>query len=426
MKTRRDFVKGAAGAIMAPGLANAAAKSARIRNSGVTRARAQAVHDTALIFDGHNDVPVERVHRGEKTFGWKQRDPAYHTDIPRMREGGYGGGFFIVGDGPTANVWVTIEQVLRQVEALPEDLVLVRSSGDAVRARQSRKIGVLMAIEGAGRWLDGKLDILGILYRLGVRSVGITHGEGGPEPNQLQGTRSPYGRCTPEDRIAGRTKALGLTAFGKQVLKANNEMGIVTDLAHINDKAFYEVLELSSRPSFMSHSGVFALSHHWRCLTDDQIKALAGAGGVVGIAFAPEFIHADPRMATIDRLVEHICYVADLVGIDYVGVGTDFDGLGETIPVVPDVSQLVRLTQAMLAQGLTEEEIRKVWGGNVLRLLEKNIDRPGRSGLKVSSVCPAVGAGWKPEVNTVVTERLRNGSVERGIEHRDLWHRFSA
>ncbi len=98
---------------------------------------------------------------------------------------------------------------------------------------------------------------------------------------------------------------------------------------------------------------------------------------MIGIAFAPEFVHADPKMATIDRLAEHICYVADLVGIEYVGIGTDFDGLGETIPVVPDVSQLVRLTQSMLAHGLTEEEIRKVWGGNVLRLLEKNIDRPG-------------------------------------------------
>ena len=95
----------------------------------------------------------------------------------------------------------------------------------------------------------------------------------------------------------------------------------------------------------------------------------------MGIAFAPSFIDPDPEKATVDRFVEHICYVADLVGIDHVGIGTDFDGLGKTVPVVPEMSQLVRLTQSMLAYGLSEEEIRKVWGGNFLRLLRRNIDR---------------------------------------------------
>ncbi len=131
----------------------------------------------------------------------------------------------------------------------------------------------------------------------------------------------------------------------------------------------------------MSHTAVFSLCHHWRCLTDDQIKALANAGGAMGIAFAPSFIHPDREQATIDRLVEHICYVRDLVGIDYVGIGTDFDGLGrKTIPVVPNVSQLVHLTRSMLAHGLSEEDIQKVWGGNFLRLLRANIDRPSAAG----------------------------------------------
>ena len=124
----------------------------------------------------------------------------------------------------------------------------------------------------------------------------------------------------------------------------------------------------------MSHTAVFSLCHHWRCLTDDQIKALAGAGGAMGIAFAPQFIHPDPKQATMDRLVEHICYVGDLAGIDSVGIGSDFDGLGDTKPVVPEVSQLVHLTRSMLTHGLSEDEIRKVWGGNFLRLMQKSID----------------------------------------------------
>ena len=98
----------------------------------------------------------------------------------------------------------------------------------------------------------------------------------------------------------------------------------------------------------------------------------------MGIAFAPMFIHTNGEQATVDRLVEHICYVGDLVGIDYVGIGTDFDGLGATTPVVPEVSQLVHLTRSMLAHGLSEDEIRKVWGGNFLRLMQKNIDVSGR------------------------------------------------
>jgi len=382
MKTRRDFLTGTAhggfGAILASGIAPASFEHTRVKKPGITLEQAQAVHNRVLIIDGHNDVPVERIHRGEKPLQWKRRDLAYHTDIPRMKEGGYHVGFFIVGDGPTANVWVTIEQVLAQIDADPQDLLLVLSSKDASRAKQAGKIGVLMAIEGVGRWLDGKVEVLRIFHRLGVRLAGITHGEGGSDPRDLQGARSPYGRCTPQDREAERKDAGGLTPLGREVLKASNELGIITDLAHSNDKTFYDVLERSARPPIVSHTAVFSLCQHSRCLTDDQIKALAAAGGAMGIAFAPEFIHPDPKQATIDRLVEHICHVADLVGIEYVGIGSDFDGLGATTPVVPEVSQLVHLTRSMLAQGLSEDEIRKVWGGNFLRLIEKNIDPPGK------------------------------------------------
>jgi len=332
----------------------------------------QEVHNEVLIIDGHNDTPVERVSRGERPLNWKQRDLAYHTDIPRMVEGGYNVGFFVVGDGQKANVWVTIERMLAQIEYHPEALLLVRSSKDAEQAHETGKIGILMTIEGAGRWLEGKVDILRLLYRLGVRCVGLTHGEGGDEPTYLQGTRSPFGYCTAADRKEERKNAGGLTPFGQEILRTSNELGLVIDLSHINDKAFYEVLERSSLPPAMSHTAVFSLCPHWRCLTDDQIVALANAGGVMGVAFAPFFIH--PEYPTIDRLVEHICYVADLVGIDHVAIGSDFDGLGSATPVVPEVSQLVQLTRSMLAHGLSEEEVRKVWGGNFLRLLQQTID----------------------------------------------------
>ncbi len=339
----------------------------------ITLEEAQAVHDRCLIIDGHNDTPVEHVHRGERPMDLKKPDDAYHIDIPRMREGGFDAGFFVVGNGPTANVRVTLEQTLASVDRYPDDLMLVFSSQDVERTKESGRIGILLTIEGAGRWLEGEMDILRLYYRLGVRCVGITHGEGGDAGAYLQGSKSPFGPCTPDDRERERGNAIGLTDFGKAVLEESNRLGIITDLAHINDRAFYQVLERSSLPVTMTHTAVFSVCNHWRCLTDDQLTALAGAGGVMGIAFVPGFI--DPGDPSVDRLVDHICYVADLVGIDHVAIGSDYDGMGSLTPVVGDVSKLVQLTRAMLARGLSEEEIRKVWGGNFLRLFRQTLDR---------------------------------------------------
>ena len=166
-------------------------------------------------------------------------------DIPRMVKGGFNAGFFVVGNGPTANIRVIIERTLSQIEAHPSDLLLVLSSEDIEQARATGKIGILITIEGAGRWLEGEEDILRLYYRLGVRCVGLTHGEGGNEPIYLQGTKSPFGFCTAADREAERKDAGGLTPSGKTILQTSNEMGIVTDLFHANDKAFYEAVERS-------------------------------------------------------------------------------------------------------------------------------------------------------------------------------------
>jgi membrane dipeptidase len=333
---------------------------------------AQEVHDRCLIIDGHNDTPVEHVARGERPMDLGKRDPAYHMDIPRMHEGGFDAGFFIIGNGPTANIRVTLEQTLASVEQYPDDLMIVKSTADVLTARDTGKIGVILTIEGAGRWLEGELDILGLYHRLGIRCIGITHGEGGDDPVMLQSTKSPFGPCEPSDRETERREAGGLTEFGKAVLKESNRRGIITDLAHINDKAFYEVLEHSALPVTMTHTAAFSLCNHWRCLTDDQLKALAQTGGVMGVAFVPGFIH--PEGATPDHLAKHIAYVADLVGIEHIAVGSDYDGMGRLIPIVEDVSKLVLLTQSMLKVGLSEEDIQKVWGGNFFRLLKATID----------------------------------------------------
>ncbi len=327
------------------------------------------IHAEALVFDGHNDTPVERVARGEAPLQWMTRDPSFHADVPRMRAGGYDGGVFIVGNGAVADLWVTTERVLSQVEAHGDVLALALTAGDVQRAKAAGRIAVLMGIEGAGRWLRGHVEVVAVVHRLGIRLLGLTHGEGGPEPGMLQASRSPFGPCTAAERDRARREAGGLTDFGREVLAASNRSGLVTDLAHINDRAFYEVLELSSSPPIASHTAVCALCPHWRCLTDDQIRALAAAGGVLGIAFAPMFI--DERAPTVRRLVEHVRHAVDLVGVDHVGIGTDFDGLGDRVPVIPDVAGLPALTAELLAAGFGEAEVKQIWGGNFLRVLRQ-------------------------------------------------------
>lgn len=392
MSTRRKFLETAmlagVGGMISSGLGPVYLGNLQSNKGTVPLQEAQQLHKECMIFDSHNDTPVERVARGENVSTMLQLDEDYHTDLPRMKTTGYDGASFIVGNGRIANVWVTLEQTLSMVEANPDKMLLVNSSDDLVRAQETGKLGILPSIEGIAKWVMGEADILRMLYRNGVRWVSITHGEGGlgPEleetgnplykdmrkgPMYLQGTPSPYTYCTPQERRAELRNSIGLTTFGEEILDLSNELGIVTDLAHINDRAYYDVLERTEKPAVISHTAVFSLCNHFRNVTDDQIKALAKNGGVMGVCFVRHFLSKDAEKATLQTLVEHIAYVADLVGIEYVGIGTDFDGI--TNPLVSDVSQLVKVTKSMMEHGFSDSEIKKIWGGNFRRVLKNNI-----------------------------------------------------
>ena len=397
MPTRRKFlgsaIAGGLGGIITSGSVPGYIKDLRVNKGAVSLEEAQKLHDEILIFDAHNDTTVERVARGQNVSTLLKLDKAYQTDLPRMDKAGYNAGCFIVGNGVIANVWVTLEQTLSMIESNPEKVMLVRSSKDVVRAKETGKVGILPGIEGIAKWVMGETDILRMLHRSGVKWVSITHGEGGPVSEEilggstgaggytykkmrtgvtyLQGSRTPVKPCTPLARAAELKNAIGLTSFGKEILKVSNELGIVTDLAHINDRAFFDVIERTTKPSAVSHTGVFSVCNHTRNLTDDQIKALAGNGGVMGIYFVPQFLALPPQKATIATFVKHIAYVANLVGIDHVGIGADYDG---GVDMLVPLTELVTVTQAMMESGFTKDEIKKVWSGNFLRVLEQNID----------------------------------------------------
>ncbi|MGH2563817.1 MAG: dipeptidase [Ginsengibacter sp.] len=400
MATRRKFIEyaiaGGLGGIVTSGSAPSYIKDLGLNKSTVSLEEAQDLHNECLIFDAHNDTTVERVARGQNVSTLLQLDEAYQIDIPRMNIGGYNAGTFTVGNGVIANVWVTLEKTLSMIESNPEKVLLVRSSKDVVRAKETGKVGILPGIEGIAKWVMGETDILRMLYRNGVKWVSISHGEGGKPAEEvpgghtksdgsgaryknmrtgvtyLQGSHTVAKLCTLQERAEELKKTIGLTSFGKEVLKVSNELGIVTDLAHINDRAFFDVIEHTTKPAAVSHTGVFSVCNHSRNMTDDQIKALASNGGVMGIFLVSHFLAEDPKKATVATLIKHISYVTNLVGIDHVGIGSDVDGGADM--VLPDLSKLVKITQAMMESGFTKDEIKKVWGGNFLRVLEQNID----------------------------------------------------
>jgi membrane dipeptidase len=375
MMSRRAFIQrtalaGAAGMISGT-VFGAARKSS---SKKVSLEEAWRLHKKCLIIDGHTDTPVERMSgRHELPMQWMESNPAYQEDIPRMRENGQQYvGFMIIsaGRGNSPQAFRNFGEMENQFSQNPKDLMKVLNSNDAQTAGKSGKIGIINAIEGGWGPLDGQLENLQKFHDYGLRLCGISHGEGGSDPKYLQGTWSINKAITPMDRKQVYQKAEGLTSFGLEVLRFCNTHHIVTDLSHINDKAYFDVIEKSNLVPIVSHTAVYNLCQQGRCLTDDQIRALAARGGVMGITFVPEFIDNDPQKATIDRLIDHISYVADLVGIDHVGIGTDYDG-GVPHPVIPEVSHLVDLTQGLMERGFKDEEIKMIWGKNFLRIIQK-------------------------------------------------------
>jgi len=340
--------------------------------------QAWELHKKCLIIDGHNDTPVERMTgRGEIPMKWLEKDLSYQSDIPRMREGGqkYVASMIIsAGRGKSADAFRNFDEMVRQVSQHPEDIRQVLKSADAVTAGETGRIGVISAIEGCWGPLDGRIENLNKFYNQGLRLAGISHGEGGSDPKYLQGTWSPVKYLSPMDRKAEHNAAGGLTPFGLEVLKMMNELNVITDLSHINDKAYFDVMEKSNLIPVVSHTAVYSLCQHTRCITDDQIRAMKGRGGVIGITLVPDFIDYNGKNASLNRFIDHIAYTADLIGIEHVAIGTDYDG-GVAHPIIPDVSRLVELTRGLMERGFTEEEIKMIWGGNFLRVMKEVIDK---------------------------------------------------
>ncbi len=325
--------------------------------------QAQELHAKAIIYDGHNDSFILHWARNEpmEIVGeW----PQYHVDLPRLRAGGTTAFNCMVGCGDLFQAIELWDPIFQHVQNYPDDFLLALEPEDIERAKTEDKIGLVPQVECCA-FMNRSLKILRVLYELGLRVAILTHGE--PDPD---GLRSPdiSGRfCRLADRERARRDYLGLTEFGKAAVKEMNRLGIVVDLAHTKDAAYYEAIELSETPVVFSHGNCFALSPHWRNLTDDQLQALRDNGGVIGISCPRSFIAEDEKDRTFERLIDHIEYAFDLIGDDHVGYGSDFDGTTDPIP--PDPTYQPQITQKLLDRGFSEETILKFWGGNFLRVM---------------------------------------------------------
>ena len=341
----------------------ATAVTAVAQNRTVTDAEVMRVHRSALLIDTHNDVPTRTV----DGFDIGSRAPVGHTDIARLREGGVGAVFFAAyvaarfteGNRSAVRALDMIDTIKHDIVGrYPNDFEFATTADGIEAAHKKGKIAALIGIEG-GHAIEDSPRLLRDYFALGVRYMTLTH----TNTNDWADSAGDFTRTDIPHRN-------GLTDFGKDVVREMNRLGMIVDISHVADKTFWDALEVSKAPIFASHSSARALANVPRNMTDEMITALAKKGGVIQINFNCGFLTtANPPHATLGDVVAHIDHVKKLVGVDAIGIGSDFDGVECTPDGLEDVSKFPNLTRALLEKGYSAEDIRKIYGGNTLRLM---------------------------------------------------------
>jgi membrane dipeptidase len=378
--------------------------------------RAMRVYREAIVIDTHNDLPTQII---DERYNPDIRHPAGsrapeqgHTDIPRLVESGIDAIFlsaFIDADyaqGTNRSYQRTIVY-LDTIDALlarhPDVLMRANNAADLRRAQAAGKVAVFIGVEG-GHAIEASLDKLRELHRRGARYLTLTWNNGNEWAGSNAGTN-------------GTSKG-GLTPFGRDVIREMNRLGMLVDISHVSDSTFYDAVATSTMPVIASHSSSRAVNLHRRNMTDDMLRAVARNGGVVNVNFAAQFIDSVYRIATdeVDRtlagftdslrragadgatirretnlrrsalmaavpparfsaLIDHFDHIARIAGVDHVGIGSDFDGVSALPERMDDVTKLPLIAQALLDRGYSEADVKKILGGNMLRVIEKVIDR---------------------------------------------------
>ncbi|MBU0936173.1 MAG: dipeptidase [Spirochaetes bacterium] len=317
-----------------------------------------------LIIDGHCDTVLEMAGINEPSGcnsprPLLQRSTRGHIDLPRLLEAGVSCQFFALFTSdeylPVANEHCQglLELVLRTITQSGR-LQLACSSADILEARASGRIAVMLAIEG-GEAIGSSLDQLQAFYEQGVRLLTLTWNH-----------RNAIGRGVGAEGIDG------LSPFGEAVLREMENLGMLVDVSHLADTTLTDVLRLARRPLVASHSNCRALCPHRRNLTDDQIRAIAATGGLVGLTFAGSFVDSDPAKVNLERFLQHLDHMVEVAGVDHVGIGSDFDGFSDEFGLVmSDCTGLPGLAVSLLKRGYALSAVQSIMGGNWLRVISQ-------------------------------------------------------
>jgi membrane dipeptidase len=340
----------------------------------VTDQMVRDVQKSVILIDTHNDV-TSRTLDG---FDIGSSGGGGHTDIARLREGGVGAVFFAAYVAPEyAKDHTSAIRALRMIDTVrtdiagkyPDVFTFATTAAGIEAAHRQGKIAALIGIEG-GHAIEDDPRLLRDFYALGVRYMTLTH-------TNTNGWADSSGDT--QDATVKRHD--GLTATGRRIIAEMNRLGMMVDISHVSDKTFFDALETSKTPIIASHSSSRSVSNVPRNMTDAMIVALAKKGGVVHINFNCEFLSqksADAGKgkngkaligASLADVMEHIDHVVKLAGVDAVGIGSDFDGVTCTPAGLEDVSKFPNLTRALLEKGYSGEDVRKIYGGNTLRVM---------------------------------------------------------
>ncbi|MCZ6837572.1 MAG: dipeptidase [Planctomycetota bacterium] len=370
----------------------------------------EALHDRAMkilkevpLIDGHNDTPGKYLrhvnnHVDELDL-YDTTDLNMHTDIQRLRQGGVGGQFWSVyipirvPGGEAGDVRKVIRQIdvtLRMIDKYPDVFELALTADDVVCIHGEGKIASMIGMEG-GHSMDNSLASLRALYALGARYMTLTHSTG-----------LDWADSGTDDH-----RHDGLTKFGEEVVKEMNRMGMLVDVSHVSPQTMHDTLNVTRAPVIYSHSSAKAVCGHNRNAPDDVLVRLKENGGVIMITFVPSFLNEDVRLhgikasevrlqlseehsddvdamrealakwreenpapqATLSDVADHIDHVRKVAGIDHVGIGGDFDGIGSTPVGLEDVSKYPDLLVELMKRGYSDEDLKKIVGLNILRVM---------------------------------------------------------
>ena len=322
-------------------------------------AEALRIHYDALVMDGHIDTPSLMLDEAY-AFGERHAPQAgrAHVDLPRMVEGGLDAPFFSIyvarsyGEGPAATdrALAMIAESVRQVEALP-GAEIATTAADVRRITADGRKAILMGLEG-GHALQGSPAVLRRLADDGIRYVTLTHSN----TNLFADASTDAPRWN------------GLNALGRELVGEMNRLGVVVDLSHVSDRAFYDALETTAAPVLLSHSSCRALHRSARNVTDDMLRALAANDGVILINFFSTYLGDGD--VTVETILDHIDHAVEVAGVDHVGLGSDFDGVPRLPAGMGDATRLPWITYGLLKRGHSETDVRKILGLNALRVLE--------------------------------------------------------